>query len=114
MGKRNDQLNPFRLLIAPDFYPIPGFSNYGISEDGRIINLTTKRICKQNKNRRGYLRCTLISDLSAESNENKFGNYFVHRLMALTFLDPGNEYSVDELQVNHKDGNTSNTHIDNL
>ena len=41
MGKRNDQLNPFRLLIAPDFYPIPGFSNYGISEDGRVINLAT-------------------------------------------------------------------------
>ena len=114
MGKRNDQLNPFRLLIAPDFYPIPGFSNYGISEDGRIINLTTKRICKPNKRLRGYLTCNLVSDKNSDLPIKKFHSYFVHRLMALTFLDPGNEYSVDELQVNHKDGNTSNNHIDNL
>lgn len=114
MGKRNDQLNPFRLMIAPDFYPIPGFSNYGISEDGRVINLATKRICKFNPNRRGYLRCSLIPDSSNEINENKFNSYLVHRLMALTFLDPGDEYSVDELQVNHKDGDTGNNHIDNL
>lgn len=101
-------------MIAPDFYPIPGFSNYGISEDSRVINLATKRICKFNPNRRGYLRCSLIPDSSNEINENKFNSYLVHRLMALTFLDPGDEYSVDELQVNHKDGDTGNNHIDNL
>lgn len=114
MGKRNDQLNPFRLMIAPDFYPIPGFSNYGISEDGKVINLTTKKLCKLNKKIRGYLSCNLVADKDEDLAIKKFHSYSVHRLMALTFLDPGDEYSIDELQVNHKDGNTSNNHIDNL
>lgn len=109
MGKRNDPLNPFKLLVAPDFYPIPGFSRYGISEDGRVINLATLKELKQNESYTGYLRVSIIKD-----GHDYFNNTNVHRLMALTFLDPGNECSIDKLQVNHKDCNKKNNHIDNL
>lgn len=52
---------------------------------------------------KGYLRCAL-------SKENKLKTFKVHRLVASAFID-----NPDNLpQINHKDGNKLNNHVENL
>lgn len=51
----------------------------------------------------GYYRLSL-------SKNNKRKNYFVHRLVALAFLDNPNNYKT----VNHIDGNKKNCFLENL
>lgn len=83
-----------------------GYPNYGIYEDGRILNLKsgkflTPEITKKGK---GYPRVTLCA----------FGvtkRFFVHRLVAELFV-PRKES--DGGFVNHKDGNHFNNHRTNL
>lgn len=59
-------------------------------------------LLKPSITRKGYLRVNL------GKNGNKF---LVHRLVMATF---GGLPTDDKMQVNHKDGNKSNNHIDNL
>lgn len=56
-------------------------------------------------NERGYLRVNLSGD------KNKTNMKRVHRLVALAFLKPP---SGNRDEVNHKDGNKRNNHINNL
>lgn len=91
---------------------------YQISNLGRVKSLEKKtyaginkgtyivrkeRILKTNKSRDGYLRVTLCNN-----KENIM--YFVHRLVAQTFLDNPNNYK----EVNHKDENKQNNRAENL
>ena len=93
---------------------IKGFeevTGYKIYEDGTvesywkrhdkkyIISDTPKRILKPMKNKKGYLRVEL-----------KGKNYFVHRLVALSFLPN----TLNKEQVNHIDCNKTNNNVSNL
>ncbi|TQR26853.1 endonuclease [Lysinibacillus sphaericus] len=73
--------------------------NYEISNHGRVRNKTTKKIRKLELHDGKYLRIKL----------NK-RNYRVHRLVGLYFISNPE----DKPEINHKDGNTLNNHIDNL
>jgi len=80
---------------------IPFNEKYSITEDGTVINNKTKRVKKAHLDRCGYLHMRL-------SDKNK--KYFVHRLVALTYIEnPDNKET-----VNHKDGNKLNNHVSNL
>ena len=96
---------------------IPGYdgiyevSNYGrIKRLSRVINehVNKKRvlpeiILKQHLDSDGYLVIKLTNNLKSK-------NYFIHRLVAISFL-PNKE---NKPQVNHKDGIKNNCNISNL
>lgn len=82
------------------FNEIPNFNNYLINEKGVVINKKTKKRLSQNDNGCGYLQ--------VQFNDKR--NRFVHRLVAITFIDnPQNKPQVD-----HIDGDKKNNSVDNL
>ena len=81
-------------------------NNYEVSNTGFIRNKTTKYVLKGRPTPKGYLQ------VSIKYNElNKFINQYIHRLVALFWL---NNISNDNLEVNHKDGNKANNNVNNL
>ncbi|QEO57601.1 antA/AntB antirepressor family protein [Francisella marina] len=92
-----------------EFKIIKGYSNYVVSNYGRIISL---RYNKQNiikerivqKNRNGYIMVDLFDD------NKKTRLLSVHRLVAKAFLKKDTNRNC----VNHIDGDRGNNHISNL
>jgi hypothetical protein len=87
---------------------IPGYEGiYQASTLGEIsthsYGKTRLRILSADK--RGYFHLAL-------SKNGKMKNYFVHRIVALTFLP--NDDPLNKTQVNHIDGNKSNNSTSNL
>ena len=82
---------------------VKGFENlYKISNCGNVFSCKYGRMLKPAE-RGGYLRVTLTKD-------KKQNRCSIHRLVAENFLNnKGNK-----TQVNHKDGNKKNNHINNL
>jgi hypothetical protein len=78
------------------------FSNYKINKNGIIINKHNMILKFQLLV--GYYKISLIND------ERKKINFFVHRLIALTFLKNPNNHAI----INHKDKNKMNNKIENL
>ena len=78
---------------------------YQVSNYGRVRSLKygKEKILKQQINTDGYLHIDLYKN-------KKRKNYNVHRLVTIAFLENPNNYP----QVNHKDENKQNNHIDNL
>lgn len=76
--------------------------DYSISTTGDIFSIRRKITMKQFK-RGGYLGITLLS-----KGINK--TFYVHQLVALTFLELKRDGDV----VNHLDGNKHNNNVDNL
>lgn len=105
---RNDLLNPKE--IRDGYYEISGHPKYAINKHGDVKKIDTWKSLLQNSNSRGYRSVSLKNE-----NRNKFMHYSVHRLMATTFLyrDP-TELEYYDMQVNHKDSNTSNNELSNL
>jgi len=83
---------------------IKGYDGYTFTKDGKVYSNRTgiKKEIKGAYDKDGYLKITLVD------KDKKFKYFRKHRLIAWAFLG----YS--ELQVNHKDGNKTNNHIDNL
>ena len=82
---------------------IEGFENYCIFENGDVINITTKRVLKQFKNRKGYLFVGI-------SKNGKRTHKSIHRLLAEAYLNNHDNKPC----VDHIDNNRTNNHIDNL
>lgn len=60
---------------------IDNYSNYKVSNKGRIMNILTGNIIKANVNPdTGYLQACLKSD------DGKWNTHLVHRLVAKTFI----------------------------
>lgn len=94
---------------------IKDFDNYQISNYGRVMNKSTGRILSPHISKQGYARVNLCILSKSFSKA-------IHRLVAENFLDsPSIELQESikhtknkQVLVNHKDGNKSNNHIDNL
>lgn len=84
--------------------PIADFVGlYEVSSKGRVRNLKTGRILKPSNNGLGYLFVNLRKNGTVKG-------YYLHRLVALTFI-PNPKYLSD---VNHKDEIRTNNNLYNL
>lgn len=89
--------------IGESMNNIEGYPNYMVTREGEVINTKSGRVLKQEENSCRYLRVTVCKN-------NKPKRYFVHRLVAIAYIpNPSNLP-----QVNHKDGDKQNNHVDNL
>lgn len=79
-------------------------SNYLISKDGKVFSIKSNKLKIIDNNPNGYSRVTI----PIENYPSK--KYYVHRLVAETYIPNPNNYS----QVNHKDLNKHNNNMDNL
>ena len=87
-----------------DYEGLYQISNFGNVKSLIQNNSRRKKILKPYLNNSGYLRVNLY---------DKFGNakkYYIHRLVAFTFLDKPQEMNI----VNHIDCNKLNNHSNNL
>lgn len=98
----------------PGFYYIPFYADYAINEKGELININTGKykswaITKPNleKNQTGgYLYSRVVNDLGFSRT------IFQHRALCYVFKDY--DYNVEDLVVNHIDGNPGNNALTNL
>lgn len=83
------------------------YENYIIYEDGNILSKNHNKMITHKRMRDGYYRTELY-----KKTEPKRRMYNVHRIIAEVFVDNPNpdEYKI----VNHKDGDKSNNHANNL
>ena len=82
---------------------IKGFKDYSITNDGQVFSHKTNKFKKPFNDQVGYVRIQLYQD-------NKKKNYYLHRLIANTYIcNPDNKP-----QVNHIDGNKANNSVSNL
>ena len=80
-------------------------SNYEVSTNGQVRNRTTKKILKGRLSKNGYLQVSIKIDAT-----QKFCNRYIHRLVALHFIQNPN----NKREVNHIDGNKENNTLSNL
>lgn len=94
----------------PDYEDSYEVSNYGQvrskdrytpTRNGEVFKKGVIKTLKEDKD--GYFKVCL-------SKNSKKKSFFVHRLVALTFIENPNNYPV----VNHKDGNKQNNKVENL
>lgn len=97
-------LSEFKQVKSPDGKT---YENYYINREGVIINCNRKtmRVQKPKVSSWGYYATGL-----RDRNGNRL-HYEVHKLVAKTFI-PNSKPT--RKQVNHKDGNKLNNHVDNL
>lgn len=85
--------------------PITGYEGeYSISSYGRVRNDRSGKVSNGRNTGIGYRK------FSFWRGNKEVGKEYIHRLVADAFLDKG----VGDTEVNHKDGNRANNHIDNL
>lgn len=77
---------------------------YLIDEDGNIFDLKENKYRKPSITKDGYLKISFYIN-------GKYKRKLVHRLVLMTFNPIDN---MENLQVNHKDGNKQNNNINNL
>ena len=85
------------------FVPILDFPDYSVSASGKVFSSKTDKILKPSLDNWGYPVVSL-------SNGEKKRTAKVHLLVAEAFIGP----KPQGLQVNHKDGDKTNNHVDNL
>jgi hypothetical protein len=88
--------------MMEEWQTIDNFQNYDISNFGNVRNNKTGKVLKLCI-KAGYLNISLTNELFKK-------NYKVHRLVALAFI----ENPENKLEVNHKDKNKLNNHVNNL
>lgn len=88
-----------KLIVLGDIKPM-----YTISTDGKVKNIKTGKYLKYGVTAAGYYTVGL------QHNDNSRHIYYIHKLVAETFLD---KCDYDE-QVNHIDKDRSNNNVYNL
>lgn len=107
IGKLNTKSFDNRHNDIEEWKEIAEFQNrYEVSNFGYIRNKKTKRILKGREHSGGYLQVNIIND-----GHNK--NYYIHRIVAKYFCNDNN-IEIEELDVNHIDGNKKNNFYKNL
>jgi hypothetical protein len=85
--------------------PIKDYEKYLISKIGEIYCIKTNKIKVIDKELTGYCRIRLFND-----NNKQGKNFYVHQLVAKTYIPNPNNYD----KINHKDFNKHNNTTDNL
>lgn len=83
--------------------PVLDYPDYLVYEDGRIWSGKTNKFLKPAYTKAGYASVELF-------NENGSRRFLVHRLVATAYIPNPNSFP----QINHKDENPKNNHINNL
>jgi hypothetical protein len=83
--------------------PIPNYPNYSVTEDGNVWSHKNNKWMKLNLGKVGYYTVALWHDL-------KYKKMYIHRLVAITYLENNNNLAC----VNHIDGDKLNNNITNL
>lgn len=96
----------FDTKLKKRFKFIPGYTRYGISEDGDVINYQSRNLLAKYTDEAGYLMFGITPDVGKRTIAGQ------HRLLALAFLKY--DARVCRLDVNHVDGNKSNNCLKNL
>lgn len=78
--------------------------SYLVEKTGQIYSTKSNMYLTRKLNNCGYYRVSLYIN-------KKVRNVYIHRMVAVTFLPLP---SLDKIQVNHKDMNRLNNHVDNL
>lgn len=84
--------------------PVNGYERYTVNERGRIYSLISNRYLKPHIENTGY--CSV--ELFGKNGKSK--RLLIHRLVAAAFIPNPNNYT----EINHKDENPLNNHVDNL
>lgn len=98
--------SPIEAIDFPGYYEIPGYNNYVIDIHGEVINKIKNTILLGSINPAGYKNIRLTGN-----NGNVF-TWGLHRLMGFVFKHPG--VDINNIVINHKDGNKSNNDLENL
>lgn len=83
--------------------PVAGFENFEVSSLGRVRNVALGIIKLQRPDTKGYMMVDL-----KESGQKRIR--YVHRLVGEAFI----ENPAHHPQINHKDENKANNHVNNL
>lgn len=92
-----------QVKIIHTKYPLK--YDYFISDKGAVYSSKTNKVLNWSLDKDGYAKVRLVSI------DNRRHRYSVHRLVLAHFAPVAN---MDELQVNHKDGNKLNNALSNL
>lgn len=89
-----------------EFADIPNYSNYMVSQKGKIYSKKLKRLCCITTIPSGYHKIKLKADTGI------YKDLYVHVIIAMTYLNyiPTSNMIV----INHKDANKGNNSLDNL
>ncbi|HUX12601.1 MAG TPA: NUMOD4 domain-containing protein [Spirochaetia bacterium] len=93
--------------MSEQWLPIAGYTDYSVSDHGRVRNNRTGRILRQCP--RGRSNLYLGVNLWRLGRRKPF---LVHRLVAKAFLPPSTNWLANE--VNHFDCDPTNNHVSNL
>lgn len=93
---------PITREVAPDILDYYAVSNYG-----RVMNINSGKVMKENFRPNGYGYFCLAAD-NCKNGQKK---YSTHRLVMKTFK-PCDD--MDNLEVNHKDGDKSHNYVDKV
>lgn len=91
------------MSVFETFVKIDGFEKYEVSNLGKVRNIKSGRILKPYLTKNGYLMHLLY-----ENNKQK--HLYLHRIIAITFIDNPEEKPC----VNHIDENKLNNDLSNL
>lgn len=92
-----------KMIEVETFVKIDGFENYEVSNLGKVRNMKNGRILKPKLQKNGYLTYCL-------SENNKQKRLYLHRIIAIAFIDNPDEKPC----VNHIDENKLNNDLSNL
>jgi hypothetical protein len=97
---------PVESLEFPGFFMIPGFSDYAISKEGRLIRKSSGVEITASEGVGGYFTFRMTNDTGKTQNQPR------HRILCFAFKPyPAN---FEELDVNHINGKPGEDHLDNL
>jgi hypothetical protein len=85
--------------------PIKDYEKYLISKSGEIYGIKSNKVKVVDKELTGYCRIRLFNDINKQGK-----NFYVHQLVAKTYIPNPNNYD----KINHKDLNKHNNTVDNL